>query len=233
MGLVACAAWLCPTGARADTLAFDGVGKGVTGISISGNIGGQNVSYGDVFAGELDWSWLGTPPAGFSSSIYTYCVDILNDVTDQENMTVSTTDLLSQPGVPDAGAKAAWLFNTFAPGINSAPSNAATNIAAAGLQVAIWEALYDTTADLSGGNVTFGFSGITGGLVQLAATSFLTQLYSGPSGYLTSSATWLDSKPNWIGQDQITTVPEPATLLLLTGGAVAMFSRRRRRVAAV
>lgn len=211
---------LCPSPAKAASLAFDGTGKGVWGV----DIGGSLLTINNVFAGELDWTWLTAPPPGFGPNIYTYCVDVLQDVTNPEQVTVqSTNDMtpITAPGtVTDGGDKVAWLFDHFAAQVH----NSGTNDQAAGLQIAIWEALYDTTANLAGGNITF--AGLSLG-VQTAATTFLNALYSA-SDVSTASAVWLNSAG---GQDQVTSVPEPASLLLLGLGVGAIWHVRRRQSA--
>ena len=63
-------------------------------------------------------------------------------------MATARTPLTS--GWQSAGTRAAWLFNTYAPVIHVG----GTGTDAAALQVAIWEALYDTTPDLSKGAFT-------------------------------------------------------------------------------
>jgi hypothetical protein len=206
-------AWLYPVAASADSLAFDGVGKGVWGI----NIGGSVVNVNDVFAGQIDWSWLTAPPAGFGATLETYCVDVLHDVTNPETVTVRSTDDIpsTAPNVSNAGEKAAWLYDSYA-------STITTNAQAAGLQIAIWEALYDTTADLAGGNINFSGAGLTLGVLT-AANSYLSALYA--ADYSTASAVWLDSPT---GQDQITNVPEPATLLLFALGIGTVVQFRRK-----
>jgi hypothetical protein len=66
----------------------------------------------------------------------------MNELLDPQQVTVDSTNSLTTPAA-DGAAKAAWLFNTFAAGIHAG----GTGIQAAALQVAIWEAIYDGTAN--------------------------------------------------------------------------------------
>ena len=167
-------------------------------------------------AGELDWSWVGAPPAGQPPSFYTYCVDPNHYLLDVQDVTLSSSDFLTSAGVTDAGEKAAWLVNTFAPSIHQSGSGAD----AAALQVAIWEAISDNNPDLSAG----GFRLIGSPNIAAEAQGNLNALFSGPGGYHTSSAPWLDSSN---GQGQMTPAPEPASLLLCGSGLI-LFARRIR-----
>lgn len=217
----ACAlALLClrSSSASAATLDFTGVGKADI-VSISGL---RTVT---AYAGELNWDWLGTPPAGFSQSLYTYCVDVLNNEADpQYNVTVRSTDDMTPATSPysaaGAGAKIAWLVNTYAASIHSS----GTNEQAAGLQLAIWETLYDS--NLGGFNLTSGQFIVSASVGTMTwATTYLTNLYSSASN--TGSAAWLDSPGNNVGQDQVT-VPEPSTLALLIVAGALFFAFRRK-----
>lgn len=205
VGLGAC----LPRPAAADTIDFTGLGRHVSNLSIS--VGSAT---GAVSAGELNWSWLTATPAGFATSFFTYCVDAVTALNDHQTVSISDTSGMAS----NVGAKVAWLFNTFAPTINAT----GTGVQAAALQIAIWEALYDSSANLTGG--TFRLN--TSGAVRTQATTYLTALYS--SNYSDSHATWLDTAR---GQDQITQrVPEPATLLLMGLAALGMGVRRARQV---
>jgi hypothetical protein len=189
---------------------FTGVGKAQV-VTLAG------VRSVTAYAGELDWAWLGGTPAGYSDSFYSYCVDVLNNELDPEWVNIrSTSDALAAPEL----TKAAWLFNQFAVNIH----NSGTNAMAAGLQLAIWEVLYDSTYDLSSG--AFRVASASTDALNYGA-SYLQALTNAGSGYASAKATWLDANAG-AGQDQITQTPEPGTLALLATGFAGLAARRKR-----
>ena len=224
-GLVLTGVLLASQPAAADVIDFRGSGRS-SAVGITVLNGSTTLFSGNVMAGELNWSWLGGTPEGFTTDFYSYCVDATQYLRDPQYVSVRTTDLFSS-GSANAGAKVSWLFNTYASGVHAS----GTNVQGAALQLAIWEALYDSSQDLSAGSFR---SNATGAILTQAQT-YLTALYS--SNYLGSSATWLDvdgNNPNPVfrGQDQITHgVPEPSTLLLMGVACLAMARRRRAQQA--
>jgi hypothetical protein len=209
-----------PSTARAEWIDFRGVGHAAN-VSIRVMSGTTTLFNGTVAAGELNWAWLGATPAGYATNFFTYCIDALNYLRDPQLVTLRASSEISPATNPSAGAKVAWLFEAFADGIRSG----GTNTQAAALQVAIWEAMYDATQNLTGG--TFRLN--TTGAVREQANAYLTALYSAP--YSGHSTTWLDTQA---GQDQITrrSIPEPSTLLLLIAAGVFMGRRRVARLRA-
>lgn len=205
-------------------LQFDGMG-----LHDIVTIGGSSGVTGSYYAGELDWHWLAPTPAGFDAAIYTYCVDILNEVTNPQTVQVSTTsDSLMTTQATDGGGKAAWLLNTFAPVIHTS----GTGLQAAALQVAIWEAISDNDYNLSTGYFTLLTTGTYTSAAQAQAiydqaNVYLGALFPSSGGYQTSVATWFDAtSATGGGQDQIAT-PEPSSLLLL--GLGGLFIKRRKQ----
>lgn len=224
-GLALIAVLLGTRSASAETIDFRGSGHSAA-VSITVMNGASTLFSGSVMAGELNWSWLDGTPPGFTTDFYSYCIDATQYLRDPQYVTVRTMDAFAN-GSANAGAKVSWLFNTYASTIR----DSGTNTQAAALQIAIWEALYDTSQNLGDGSFRIG----TTGAIRTQAETYLTALYS--NNYLGSTATWLDvdggnSNPIYRGQDQITHgVPEPSTLLLMGVAGLALARRRRDQMA--
>src|SRR6476660_1359027 len=186
---------LVPSVASASTIDFLGRGraKDVTIYGIRGGTTGLR-----VYAGELMWAWLDGKPAGADNTFYSYCVDIMNDERDtQYNVAIRSTDGMatdSMTAVGNAAQKAVWLFDTYAVKAHTSAS------LAAGLQLAIWEVMFDTGNSLTGGS-KFSVSGASQAAMD-AGSWYLSQLNA--DTYMSApSALWLDVASGQ-GQDQIT-----------------------------
>jgi len=209
-----------PRSAAADTLTFTGLGSGEWVSITAGGITETG------WAGEIDW-WLKTSSNPAGSGFITYCADLYDDAklpsqTGVLETTSSLSGATSIHAVADAGAMAAYLVDTYSSGAHG------SDAAAAGLQLAIWEALYGAGA----------ISYTAAGDVRTAADNFYqgltTALTVNPSAVLTSTALYFDvfNDSNHTGrlangQDQIAT-PEPSTLWQFGLGLTALLAFRRR-----
>lgn len=200
--LVLFASLVLPSVASADSFSatFAGTGRGA---GVSGMVNGSAFS---VWAGEIKWT-----SDSFLDDFTSFCVQL--------DSHLNSTQVFEAPA--DLGHISAYKEGQIAFLVGNAVSS---NWMAAGLQLAIWNVIYDDDFTVSAGLFTSSTAGAAD-----SANTFLGVLADEKLPF--GNAIFLDSirQGDRNGQDQVTSVPEPATLVLLGTGIVAMAGRRRMR----
>jgi hypothetical protein len=201
---------------------------------IKANVSVGATSLTNVAAGAITAD-LNPNVTGLSDPFDAYCIDLLATLPTPStyNYTLKNMSAFNSP----KGSAIAWLYNT------NATSVTTDKVKSAGLQLAIWEVLYDWNgaANLSSINVaagTFKVTSVTntlsGGKNAMAwATDFLT----GWGGTETDDGTWLDltnaSKQDLVGPKStlnvVPKIPEPSSLALILLPGIALLRRRAKR----
>jgi hypothetical protein len=184
---------------------FAGTGYG-TGVE-----GYNNGTYFNVFAGQIKWD------VGVDELLTTFCVDLEKTLTSYQTFTVENPTALD----PATLAKISFL-------VASTFSEVASNWVGAGLQLAIWNVIYDddyTVSKPESGNSGFY---VKNGTAADEANELLLGLRAASLKGLEAQALFLNVRAT-AGQDQVTkySTPEPGTMLLLGAGALALAARRR------
>jgi|SRR5579862_8196263 len=189
--------------AQAGTMTF----LGGDPLQQSATIGGAHLN-GTIMVGLMDFS------ETTFGDIKSFCVDLDHGVNPGQVWpdTIWDAASYSDPGIQRAANLVAADY-----------AQADTADKAAGLQLDIWETIYDgnseTTPDFSGGNFTA--TGLTAGTIAAADAFWADRLTPGDAVYIRPE--------DGFGQGQIMPVPEPASLSILGLGAIALLRRRRAR----
>lgn len=178
-------------------------------VSVVGQTGRDTVNY-SRYIGAFEMTDTSNP----GESWYSFCTDLSVSLRKKyEYAEVPVTSSAPSPSVGrpqwDEGGiqSAAAIYKAHVNGMNGVTGADRQNYGAA-LQLAIWEALYDTgTSDLGGGNFTA--SGLSTGVETYFST------FMGAAGGSYAGVNWL--QPKELGKSQggfrRVAVPEPATLL--------------------
>jgi hypothetical protein len=186
------------------------------GLGGTVSLGSSNIT---AFIGSLSFDIVnpvaGVP--GLTDPFDAFCIDLNNYIS--TGTTYGTYLKSTDNYLTPKGAGAAWLYNNFVGTV------AGNNEKSSGLQLAIWESIYDNAIDLDNGS----FKTVS---VDANAKAFANAYLTAWNGQ-TAKATWLDNYTLEGGKVQSligpARIPEPATLGLLALGGLAFAGYARRR----
>lgn len=193
------------TSAFAQNLQYTGMDRP---DALSASISVNGSSFYGVMAGRLNFT-------DGTNNFDTYCANALTFLNGGFNTyTPSSVDLSGASNLSLAGRILANSFDT-----------ATTADEQAGLQLALWSAIYDGGASFDANGTNFKVSGVNANALNFASSYYLLNTDPG-----THFVTHYTSNANG-AQNQLTAapVPEPFTMLTLGAGALALGLRRRRK----
>lgn len=168
-------------------------------ISVNGS------AFTSVYAGQINFS-------SSTGSLSSYCADALSFLDKTSNSyTASALTLTPNTNLGKAGTIIA--------------NNQATALTAAqqaGLQLAVWEAIYDGGSTFDASGAKFKAKNVSSEIL-----GFASQYYGTYCDTPTNSVTYFGTSEKG-GQSQLAAVPEPMTMTALGLGSMALLRRRRK-----
>lgn len=193
------------TSALAQNLQYTGMDRP---DALSASISVNGSAFYGVMAGQLNFT-------DGSNTLDTYCADATKFLNGSfHSYTPSIVDLSGASNLSLAGR---ILANSYA--------TATTADQQAGLQLALWEAIYDGGATFDGSTSNFKVQNVNANALNFASSYYLLNTDPGDT-----TVTHFTSSANG-AQNQLTAapVPEPFTMLTFGAGALALALRRRRK----
>lgn len=180
-----------------------------TGLSLpdakTASISVNGGAFSSVYAGQLNFS-------SANGTLSSYCADALSPLNSAKNpYAVSSLNLDIQTNLGKAGTI-----------ISNSQASALTAAQQAGLQLAVWEAIYDGGTTFDANSACFRATNVSDEILGYASQYYGTYCNT-PSNGVTYFAT---NQPG--GQSQLTAVPEPMTMTALGVGSLALLRRRRK-----
>lgn len=190
--------------ASAQTLTYTGMNRSdaLTGtVTLDGN--SKN-----VYIGAINFT-------DGTNSLMTYCADLASPLNGSgHNYNLSSVDFGDVTGLGLAARIVAIHYDV----ANTADKQA-------GLQLAVWSALYDNGASFSASGVRFQVnSGVNANALNFASTYYLAGVSASPTNSVDFYATAQAG-----GQSQLHAVPEPASMAVLALGVAGVLRRRSKK----
>lgn len=221
------------------TMAFTGVGKGLSGVNIQYNDGEYSTSV-NVFTGQLKWNVTATNHPNIAlGPMITFCTDIFQFAASK---TFNVGPLKDAPNSPPNGPgpmgveKAAMVTHLYSNYYHLVSDSSASATMASAFQIAVWEIVNEELSTVLAGNFSLSSGWFKVGnmgsgdklTAKNLAISMLNDVKTAWLGDLLKNDYSLAAAMSDSGQDQIVIVPLPPAVLMAGVGLLGALGLRRR-----